>query len=222
MTGIMLVRHAQASFGAADYDRLSPLGHEQAAALGRALAARAAPRPVRVYRGRQRRHRETLEGMAPALGLDPAQAVLHPGLDEFDAKGLLGARFGPRGLPQTVREDRKQYFQILRDTVLAWQRDEIADPPESWTAFSDRVAQASAAMLAEDGPVLAVSSGGAISRMIVAALDAPAAQMIQLQLQMKNCAVSRLVGRTGALFLHSFNEAPHLATALDERLLTYA
>ena len=33
MTRIVLVRHAQASFGTDDYDRLSPLGHQQAAWL---------------------------------------------------------------------------------------------------------------------------------------------------------------------------------------------
>ena len=32
-----LIRHAQASFGAADYDNLSELGHRQSAALGAAL-----------------------------------------------------------------------------------------------------------------------------------------------------------------------------------------
>ena len=37
---ILLVRHGQASFGAADYDQLSPTGHEQSRVLGAALAAR--------------------------------------------------------------------------------------------------------------------------------------------------------------------------------------
>lgn len=34
MTEIHLIRHAQASFGSADHDRLSGLGHYQAALLG--------------------------------------------------------------------------------------------------------------------------------------------------------------------------------------------
>ena len=40
MPVLYLVRHAQASFGAAVYDALSPLGPEQSAVVGRALAAR--------------------------------------------------------------------------------------------------------------------------------------------------------------------------------------
>ena len=38
MGQILLVRHGQASWGAADYDVLSPLGERQAAALGACLA----------------------------------------------------------------------------------------------------------------------------------------------------------------------------------------
>lgn len=222
MTRLMLIRHAQASFGAADYDRLSDLGHEQARALGRALADLGDPAPIRLYRGAQRRHAETLAGLAPGLGLDPDGAVIHEGLNEIDAKGLLAARFGPNGPPPGIRGDRRAYFRLLRDTVLAWQQGDLTDPPETWDAFSARVDDARRAMLAEGGPVLAVSSGGAISRMITQVMDAPAPQMIQLQLQMKNCAVTRLAGGRAGLFLHAFNETPHLRRADDARLLTYS
>src|SRR6185436_15500847 len=40
MSTLYLLRHAQASFGAADYDALSPLGLRQATRLGEALRAR--------------------------------------------------------------------------------------------------------------------------------------------------------------------------------------
>ena len=38
MGELYLIRHAQASFGAEDYDKLSVLGHEQSVALGNALS----------------------------------------------------------------------------------------------------------------------------------------------------------------------------------------
>lgn len=63
MVEIILIRHAQASFGAADYDVLSDLGHEQARALGRALK-RQGVEPDKVFTGAQRRHRETFKGDA--------------------------------------------------------------------------------------------------------------------------------------------------------------
>ena len=40
MGTLYLVRHGQASFGADDYDQLSPLGHQQAVRLGEYLRQR--------------------------------------------------------------------------------------------------------------------------------------------------------------------------------------
>ena len=40
MGTLYLVRHGQASFGADDYDVLSPLGHQQALRLGEDFAAK--------------------------------------------------------------------------------------------------------------------------------------------------------------------------------------
>ncbi|APX90780.1 hypothetical protein BV394_14535 [Brevirhabdus pacifica] len=231
MAELLAIRHAQASFGAADYDVLSERGHRQSVALGRALLA-AGLRPDLVVIGAQRRHRETYQGIAEAMGLDPAAYTVDPGLNEFDFKGLLAARFrdgpAPEGAGMTPDGDRRAHFRTLRDTVLAWQRDEIADPPETWSAFCGRVAAARDAMIAalagagRSGRLLAVSSGGALGRLVASSLDAPAEQMIRLQLQMKNCAMSRLiVGREG-LYLHSFNETPHIDAASADDLLTYS
>jgi len=50
-----LIRHAQASWGSTDYDRLSPLGHTQAQHLAHWLAADAAEY-TQVIRGSLRRH----------------------------------------------------------------------------------------------------------------------------------------------------------------------
>ncbi|MEO1001217.1 MAG: phosphoglycerate mutase family protein, partial [Pseudomonadota bacterium] len=67
MGEIVLVRHGQASAGAEDYDRLSALGHEQAAWLGHYFEAHGMGFD-RVLRGSLRRHRETAEGIASAMG----------------------------------------------------------------------------------------------------------------------------------------------------------
>ncbi|GHE04964.1 phosphoglycerate mutase [Defluviimonas sp. 20V17] len=220
MRELVLLRHAQASFGAADYDVLSDLGHDQSLALGEALAAQGL-RPDHLWIGAQRRHRETLEGVARGLGLDPAQARIHPGLNEFDFTGLLNARYRDRARPVGLHDDRATHFRELRDTVLAWQRDEIEDPPEPWQAFAARVRDARRAMLAAEGTTLAVSSGGAIGRMVAEVLEAPEAQMIHLQLQIRNCAVARFIGGHSRDYLAGFNETPHI-TAQTAHLLTYS
>ena len=60
---ILLVRHGQASWGAADYDQLSPLGEKQGEVLGSWLA-KAGVRPTRLVGGTMRRHRQTAEATA--------------------------------------------------------------------------------------------------------------------------------------------------------------
>lgn len=222
MVEITLVRHGQASFGAADYDVLSELGHQQSRALGAALKAQGLS-PQAVFVGAQRRHSETLAGIAGGMGVGLEPVSVHAGLNEFDFSGLLEARFRDRPRPQVSPGDRAAYFRMLRDTVLAWQRDEVADPPESWAQFVSRVETARQAMCAIGAErVLAVSSGGAISQMVAAALATPSDRMIQLQLQMKNCAVTRLICGGGSVFLHGFNETPHIDAATSSRLLTYS
>jgi len=53
MPAVLLVRHAQASFGAADYDVLSEHGHAQARAAAAELRARGLGRPAANVKGGQ-------------------------------------------------------------------------------------------------------------------------------------------------------------------------
>jgi broad specificity phosphatase PhoE len=221
MAELFVVRHAQASFGAADYDVLSDLGHQQSEALGRALKTQGVQPEVFVI-GAQRRHRETLEGILKGMGR-AANPIIHEGLNEFDFKGLLDARYRGKEAPENIHTERKSHFRTLRETVLEWQRDEITDPPERFADFAARVEDARRALVGHIGkPVLAVSSGGAISQMLAATLQTPADQQIVLQLQMKNCAVNRFIFTERSFFLHGFNETPHITAENSESMLTYS
>lgn len=222
MPELFLIRHAQASFGAANYDVLSDLGHDQSIALGKALA-RQGVTPDGLFIGAQRRHRETLEGILKGMERTPEQAVIHAGLNEFDFKGLLDAHYAKRPAPDNMHSERKSHFRTLRDTVLAWQQDEIENPPETWADFMARVEAARQAIVDSGAQcVVAVSSGGAIGQMIAATLKAPSDQQIQLQLQMKNCAVNRFIFSPRNFFLHGFNETPHITADNADPLLTYS
>lgn len=216
-----LVRHAQASFGAADYDNLSPLGHRQSEALGAAMAVQGI-RPDRVFIGAQKRHRQTWEGMAKGMGCDLEPTVL-PGFNEFDFKGLLDARFANEPAPEGVHSDRRTHFRKLRETVLMWQNDEIDSPPERFADFAARVREAREIVAASGAQTpVAVSSGGAIGQSVAEVMEAPADQMIALQLQVKNCAVARFVIASSGTWLHGFNETPHIDAANASEMLTYS
>ena len=60
MSELILIRHAQASFGHENYDNLSELGHDQATLLG-SLFDSLNISPDRVVIGTQKRHLQTLE-----------------------------------------------------------------------------------------------------------------------------------------------------------------
>lgn len=220
MAEVILIRHGQASFGAADYDKLSDLGHEQSRALGAALREMGLM-PDAVFIGAQRRHRETWEGINTALGFSGDPTVL-AGFNEFDFGGLLNARYAGQEQPKDLHTDRKRHFTELRECVLEWQRDEIPNPPEEFADFTARVRDARASATANGANrVFVVSSGGAIGQTVAEVMGAPADAMIRLQLQIKNCSITRLIVTPRSEHLSTFNETPHI-TAATEHLMTYS
>lgn len=218
---LFLVRHAQASFGAAEYDRLSPLGHQQAQALGAALK-RLGVVPDAICLGGLRRHRETWEGMNKALNIHAVPQIL-PGFDEFDFAGLLDARFRGQETPKNLHSDRRAHFTALRETVLEWQGGKVIDAPETYGDFATRVAGARQQAMAQGHQtVLVVSSGGPIGQSVAQIMGAPADAMIRLQLQVKNCSVSRIIVTPRGEHLSTFNETPHIDGQNADPMLTYS
>ena len=108
MGTLYLVRHGQASFGAADYDRLSELGERQSERLGRYWAERGL-RFDAVITGTLRRHAQTWAGIARGRRAGPVTPRMararrirqrrgdprHPAVP---ARGLAGRPAQPRGL----------------------------------------------------------------------------------------------------------------------------
>jgi broad specificity phosphatase PhoE len=216
MAELLIIRHAQASFGSDDYDRLSPLGQEQSALVGNALAGMGW-RPERLLTGTLTRQKETLR----LMGFDDTPEE-HPGFNEYDFHDLLRVKFGGT-IPDPVHTDRKTHFRTLRDTIREWQGGGLPDAAESWADFQERVENARRfATETKAERVLVVSSGGAIGQLTAACLNAAPEQMIALNLQVKNTAMSRFIFTPRAFFLHEFNATPHFAPADKAQMLTYS
>jgi broad specificity phosphatase PhoE len=213
---LLIIRHGQASFGAQNYDVLSDLGRIQARAAGDWLRHMDWV-PDRVITGTLDRQIDT----AREMGFAPVREE-HAGLNEYDFGALLDARYEGR-VPDMVKGDRKVHFRTLRETVFEWQRGEIADPYETWEAFTARVEAARAFAVETDAKrVLVVSSGGVIGQITAASLHAPAAHMMNLNLQIKNAAMTRFMF-SGSLFsLNEFNATPQYATPEGARLMSYS
>jgi len=219
MAELLVIRHAQASFGAGDagsYDKLSDLGHKQAEVAGAALRA-SGWAPDRVITGTLARQKQTLR----AMGFEAAPET-HPGWNEYDFHDLLDARFNG-AVPEPVRADRKTHFRTLRETILEWQAGGIPGARESWTDFAARVQAARDFATGQDVErVLVISSGGTIGQLVAASLGAPPKQMIALNLQVKNTSITRFIFSGSRFFLHEFNATPHFARPETADLLTYS
>lgn len=216
MAELLVIRHAQASFGADDYDRLSDLGHRQSELAGQTLRD-AGWTPDRLVTGTLKRQQETLRSMGFADSPDT-----HPGFNEYDFHDLLNTRFGGQ-VPDPVRHDRKTHFRTLRETILDWQGGGLSGAHESWKAFVDRVDAARLFATQTDARrVLVISSGGPIGQLVSRSLGAPPAQMIALNLQVKNTSWTRFFFSRESFFLHEFNATPHFSTQESAKLLTYS
>jgi len=213
---LLVIRHAQASFGTDDYDQLSELGHEQSQMVGAALRD-AGWVPDRLVTGTLRRQRQTLESM----GFD-APPETHAGLNEYDFDDLLRVRFGGT-VPDPVKHDRKTHFRTLRETILEWQAGGLDGASESWATFAARVEAARAFATDTDARrVLVISSGGPIGQLVSTSLGAPPSQMIALNLQVKNTSMTRFFFSKTAFFLNEFNTTPHLSAQERAEFLTYS
>ncbi len=224
MAELILVRHGQASFGAADYDKLSELGWRQSRWLGEYFAERGAAFD-RVVRGTLRRHAETLTGIAEGLGraLDAAEDAR---LNEYDSHALLDAHL--KGAPLPPAGDRRGHFRVLREAMYAWTDGTLAGRPggaahEPFADFRGRVLAALADLReGRAGRVLVVSSGGPISTILAEVLGMPMRGVVDLNLQTRNTGITELRSAPSRIHCVSFNNVPHLDRPDRAGALTYA
>jgi broad specificity phosphatase PhoE len=223
MGTLYLVRHGQASFGAADYDQLSALGTRQCEALGRWFAARGIAFEG-VLRGTLRRHEQSLQAILTGHGGTLPEALAWPGLNEYDSEALIrSVHAGPLPPPDTP-EAYRLHFRLLRDALLRWMAGNTA--PEgmpSWAQFTAGVAAAlDHVRSTHQGPVLLVSSGGPIATAVHQVLGAPAEAMVELNMRIRNSALTEFAFTPRRHVLLSFNHLPHLDDAERRGWETYA
>ncbi len=226
MGRLYLVRHGQASFGADDYDQLSPLGRQQAVRLGEYLRQRFAHEGVQVQAvlmGRLRRHRQTWEGLAEGAALDHAPRVW-PGLDEYDSHALLSA-IHPQPLPKPDTPALyREHFRLLRDAMKAWMAGEIT--PAGMPSHADFVQGVVSALdhvrREHDGHVLLVSSGGPISTAMGHVLGTPWHSTIELNLRIRNTALAEFEFNPKRHSVLTWNTLPHLEGPDYRDWVTYA
>ncbi len=225
MAEIILVRHGQASFGAANYDRLSELGEQQALWLGDYFCQLQQPVDAVVI-GTLDRHRATAAGILQAHAeVQTPPETVHPGLNEYHFRELLAAL--QRERPQEwvdTGDPKRDYYHNIRQALGGWIKGFIAsDGTDSWQSFCERINEAFEAVLrTRSGSSLVVSSGGPIAVILARVLNLDAAATVNLMLHIKNTSVSRILYNGRQLTLDSFNDVAHLQHAGRRHGITFS
>jgi broad specificity phosphatase PhoE len=230
MGAIYLVRHGQASFGAAEYDALSPLGVEQSGVLGVALKQRGL-KVERIVSGPMRRHRQTAEACLAGMGIS-AHWDEHPGWKEYDHDEMI-ARFDERYTDPTQchtyfanEPDPRRAFQAMFEQATErWIGGEHdGDYVESWPAFNARVNGALRDLhkaMGASQTALVFTSGGVIASITADLMHVPLRDAARLNRIIANASVTKLIYSDRGLYLSTFNEHAHFEGERSKQLITY-
>lgn len=222
MGNLYLVRHGQASFGAEDYDNLSELGHRQGRRLGQYWAERGL-RFDAVLTGTLRRHAQTWAAIAEGAGYDNT-VLPWPGLNEYDSAAVIEA-IHPQPLPKPdTPELYRKHFRLLRDGLTQWMNGVVSPRGmPSYPAFLAGVTGALDHVRRQcQGNVLIVSSGGPISTAVGHVLGTSPETTIELNMRIRNSAVTEFVFTPKRHTLLSYNTLPHLDPPELADWITYA
>lgn len=214
MGTLYLVRHGQASFGAADYDQLSDLGARQCRALGAYFAERHVPFEA-VLRGTLRRHAQSMDAFAvgyTARSLTLPTPLDWPGLNEYDSEALIkSVHPGPLAKPDSP-EVYRAHFRLLREAMAAWMAGRTA--PVGMPAYADWVRGITSALdhvrSTHSGNVVVFSSGGPISTAVGHVLGTAAETTIELNLRIRNSSITEFAFTPKRHMLVTYNTMPHL------------
>jgi len=217
MGAIYLVRHGQASFGAENYDQLSPRGFEQSTVVGEELLRRGVDF-TQARAGSLARQRDTAATALKVLGSGIA-VVEDERWNEYDHVDI--AKHHADGARQN---DSRAYQSALDSALSSWVEAGASGPcAETWPRFLDRVRGALADVVASLGKgehAVVFSSGGVIATVCGALMGTPEAGLLKLNRVTVNAGITKLVSGRGGVTLLSFNEHPHFE-AEAAKLLTY-
>lgn len=234
MAELYLIRHAQASFGTADYDRLSPLGCRQAEVLGKFLRDNAILFDA-VYSGELVRQQKTAK-IVLGLQSNDVQCKADPRLNEIETDKIF-EQLVPQltttssDLERLVSEGKhssKDFQKALEIVFNHWVTSDNDYPGlRSWADYSGDVHNALAEIVAHEGSGRTVgvfTSGGTIATIVAHVLGATGQQVYKYYEPLINCSVTRLLYSGDKISVSSFNDhlfIRSLASQTGEALLTY-
>lgn len=220
MATIYLIRHGQASFGAENYDKLSPLGCLQATATGEYLA-RANIEFDAVYSGTLSRQRKTCElAIAKQAGnvmhhidsrfneINNDEQVEHLAPVIAQREPQIAAILG-RGLGNS-----RDYQKVIEAVFNYWVSGQCEEPLiQSWDEYSTAVMSALRDVIETQGGGKTVgifTSGGTIATIVAQVLGLTGNDTYKFYEPIFNCSISQLFYNKDKVSLSYFNERSFL------------
>lgn len=229
---IYLVRHGQASFGAENYDQLSPLGEEQARQLGRWISD-CGQSIQAIATGTQKRHLQSVSACSSACP-SPSRGkwLEEPGFSEFDHHEVL-VRYRPEFAVPGVLSDflarcdnpRRTFQQLFSQAAARWTGGgHDGEYAESYAEFRNRATGALRRLIASSDHLpetWVFTSGGIIAAIVQELLAIPDARIFELNWTLVNTGVTKLFHRPGQISLGYVNSQAHLERLRRPELITY-
>jgi broad specificity phosphatase PhoE len=232
---IYLVRHGQASFGAADYDNLSPHGVEQSRMLG-AWFAGCKQSFDEVVTGSLRRHKQTAAACLAAMPGAPAADAWREdrAFDEYDHVEVLRRHAPQMNDPIAAKDEldkasnaKKAFQRIFAQAMERWMSGRHdGDYRESWPAFRARCFAGVQRIVAGAGAsrsIIVFTSGGAIAAICQELLGFPDRRAADVNFSLANSSVTKLLysGADGRVGLQYLNNFAHLEQTGEAHVITY-
>ncbi|MEZ5572029.1 MAG: histidine phosphatase family protein [Halioglobus sp.] len=234
MATIYLIRHGQASFGADNYDKLSPLGCRQAQVTGEYFRDIGITFDA-VYSGDLSRQRETARLV---IASQPGEVphYIDPRFNEIQNDEQLKCL-----MPQVIERNptvkalvdkglssSKDYQKVIDAVFNYWVSPECNDPRiQSWADYSNGARDALANVMQAQGAGKTVgifTSGGTLATLVAQVLGLDGEQTYQFYEPVFNCSVTQLFYSRSKISLSYFNDCSFLQVMgrlQGEDLLSY-
>jgi broad specificity phosphatase PhoE len=207
VASLLLIRHGQASYGQADYDRLSPIGERQARAVGAHLARGKLEGSIdMLFVGPLRRQQQTAALARDGAGTTLPTPTTLDELAEYPAFEIL-KRLGPRLVrdeprfadlftaPTPALMDEAFHYILGRWARGAWTDDGV-ERVEDFIARVRRGLDRMFRAAASGARIAAVTSAGPIGVAVGLVFGASHERMVRASTVIRNASITELVFRT--------------------------
>ncbi len=231
----MLVRHGQASFGKASYDKLSDNGIEQVKELSKHWQ-QLGERFDHIYSGSLLRQRETAAELLSLIQGQPAAPTQVPAFNEYSGDPLMriylrdfAREFAEIDSVQWPINDPKLFQQLFEKATAKWIQNQLVPVEsdadfENWHDFKSRVHTGLDQLMAahpKGSRVLLATSGGVIAMALQRVLQFPDEHVISTNWMVHNSSVTRIRYSGDRLSLTQFNSLAHLEKNELSHMVTY-